>query len=62
MAKFTATLKAGRDFDSPWIIVKADTAVALKAALTELEDTYLLQIASRVSMRLQRAYKYEQER
>jgi hypothetical protein len=61
-APFTVTLKAGEKYDSPWIIVKADTAQQLSERLNHLEDLYIFQTASRVSKSLQAAYKHEQER
>jgi len=61
-APYTVTLKAGPGYDAPWIIVKADTADRLIARLNELENKYVPQTASRVSMNLQGAFKHEQNR
>lgn len=59
---FSVTLKAGRDFDSPWIIVKADSAAELKERLNELEEVYALQTVARLSQSLSEVYEHEKNK
>lgn len=58
-APYTVTLKAGSSMDSPWIIVKADTPIQLVNRLRALEQQYVAQQISRLSLDFQSAYAYE---
>lgn len=58
-APYTVTLKAGSSMDSPWIIVKADTPTQLVNRLRALEQQYVAQQVSRLSLDFQGAYAYE---
>lgn len=59
---FTATIKGGADFGSPWIIVKADSAAQLRDRLNELEEAYALQALARLSQSLVGVYEHEKKR
>ena len=58
-APYTVTLKAGSSMDAPWVIVKAETAQMLVTRLRSLEQQYIAQQVSRLSLDLQEAYTYE---
>lgn len=38
MAEFTATFKEGPNYDSAWIVIKAESVEELASAIRELED------------------------
>lgn len=46
-APYTVTLKAGRDFDAPWIVISGDTGVQLHARLDELDPDLLAKVATK---------------
>jgi hypothetical protein len=48
-AKITATIKGGKDFDAPWIVVHADTAAEARDILGEVEASGLLVDVGRVA-------------
>lgn len=58
-APYTVTLKAGTTGDAPWVIVKAETPQQLVGRLRALEQQYIAQQVSRLSLDLQEAYTHE---
>jgi hypothetical protein len=57
VAEFTATIKAGPGYADPWIVVKAESADLLSAALEELHNGFLEQRVARIADSFQSAYK-----
>lgn len=54
--KITATLKAGRDFDAPWIVIGAETAEELTALINAAGDAGLGAAVANAARGLQATY------
>ena len=61
-AKITATLKGGKDFDAPWIVVHANTAAEARDILGEVEASGLLADMGRVGKALKAQHLMGAER